>query len=206
MTGVDNVLPNATPKPPHLLTPMVPTGSPTPPTEDYSMLAKAVASLAEMQMTALRNQEASQRNQEAILASLTSMGVAASSSSSSSKDSHTKLLEALITITRETSQKITCPKPTIKADSAEGLGAQLADLKCYFNESKVTDSKTWFTLTRNCCQENALREMEYFIAHDFGGEDAYQALLIEKRLGCTKRSGNIQTFLIFQIFARFKKL
>ena len=99
------------------------------------MLAKAVASLAESQITA-------QRSQEAILASPTSTGAAASSGSSS--DSHAKLLETLISTTRETSQKISCPKPTIKAESCEGLRKELALLKRYYNEGKITDSKSWF--------------------------------------------------------------
>ena len=101
------------------------------------------------------------------------------SAQASGGDKHTKLVEALIEVSRESAYRPRGDRPKLEASSAEGLRGELRKLKSYFNESKIGDRKTWFKVVRGLAEGVAATELEYFIAKEFGGEDSYQRALLE---------------------------
>ena len=52
-------------------------------------------------------------------------------------------------------------------------------MKMYFNDSKVSDRRTWFKTMRNLVSADAAAELKYYIKHELGGENAYQDLLLK---------------------------
>ena len=80
---------------------------------------------------------------------------------------------------REQSQKIIGTMPKLKAADAASLRKELKDLRRYMNDAKISDRRTWFKKIRNNVEGVAATEFEYVLAHDFGGESAYQAKLAD---------------------------
>ena len=96
--------------------------------------------------------------------------------SSSSNNNTEKLVNALITTSREAQTKVSCPKPTLKAASVAGLRQELRLFQRFCSEGKIESRKQWIKMARNVCSGNALAEMEYFISHEFGGEVKYRRM------------------------------
>ena len=96
-----------------------------------------------------------------------------------SGDQHKKLLETLTDASREAAAKSLGDKPRLTASSADGLRQELKKMKMYFNDSKVSDRRTWLKTMRNLVNGDAATELEYYIKHELGGENAYQDSLLK---------------------------
>ena len=94
-------------------------------------------------------------------------------------DKFNRLLESLTETSRESGQKILGQMPKITANDADSLREELKLMRRFFNDAKVTDKRNWFKKFRNTVTGNAISELNYVIAHDMGGEEAYQAKLAE---------------------------
>ena len=64
------------------------------------------------------------------------------------REAREDLAEALIKASRESTQRIKCPVPSLKAADADTLRAELKHLKRYFNEARIDDRRQWFRLSR----------------------------------------------------------
>ena len=74
---------------------------------------------------------------------------------------------------------VTGEAPRIRAQNALSLAAELRKLKVYFNDAKIVDRRTWVRTVRSRSDGTAKTEVEYFIQHELGGEEAYQGLLLQ---------------------------
>ena len=114
-----------------------------------------------------------------VVTELAAMQAAQLAAQQNAPDAKDKLAEAVISASRESSQRIKCPLPSLKVATADGLRSELKAPRRYFNEARIDDRRQWFRLTRHISTGPALTEFEYFVARDLGGEDAYQKLPLE---------------------------